>query len=81
MAKKRRRTTAELVIAMQRQITELALRLAALHLVLDRKGIFKKREYIEARREIEAGVAVERALNPKAVERARRWLFGRRPRG
>jgi hypothetical protein len=80
MAKKRRRTTEELTIALQRQITEVALRLAALHLVLDRKGILKKREYIAARKEIEAGVAVDRALDPKAVERAQRWLFGPRRR-
>jgi hypothetical protein len=80
MAKKRRRTTEELTIAMQRQITELALRLAAVHLVLDRKGILKVRDYVAARKEIEAGVAVDRAVDPKAVERASRWLFGRRRR-
>jgi hypothetical protein len=81
MEKKRRRTTEELTIAMQRQITELALRLAAVHLVLNRKGILKVRDYVAARKEIEAGVAVDRAVDPKAVGRAHRWLFGRRRRG
>jgi hypothetical protein len=51
MEKKRRRTTEELTIAMQRQITELALRLAAVHLVLNRKGILKVRDYVAARKE------------------------------